>query len=201
MATSNIRQFQRDDTAANWTSANPVLAAGEIGWASDIKNWKIGDGTTAWNSLPWMDWFRIDLATDFTTTSTTASDVTGLGFAPLANTKYEFEVMLLLRSAAGTTGPQPGLTWPTGLTDGVVRLFASTAVNAEIFRHGNSSAAVLVPNTGYGSTTTSYLGGGSGILIAGASPSGNLQVQLASEVSASTVTAKAGSYLRYKVLR
>lgn len=41
----------RNDTAANWTSANPILAAGELGVESDTDQFKIGDGTTAWNSL------------------------------------------------------------------------------------------------------------------------------------------------------
>lgn len=41
----------RRDTAANWASANPTLAAGEIGLETDTKQTKIGDGTTAWNSL------------------------------------------------------------------------------------------------------------------------------------------------------
>ena len=41
----------RRDTAANWTSANPTLAIGEMGLETDTKRFKIGDGTTAWNSL------------------------------------------------------------------------------------------------------------------------------------------------------
>jgi hypothetical protein len=41
----------RRDTAANWTTANPTLAIGEMGLETDTKKFKIGDGTTAWNSL------------------------------------------------------------------------------------------------------------------------------------------------------
>jgi hypothetical protein len=41
----------RNDTAANWTSANPTLAVGEMGVESDTDQFKIGDGSTAWNSL------------------------------------------------------------------------------------------------------------------------------------------------------
>jgi len=41
----------RNDTAANWTSANPVLAQGEMGIENDTDKYKIGDGSTAWNSL------------------------------------------------------------------------------------------------------------------------------------------------------
>ena len=43
-------QFRRD-TAANWTSENPTLAAGELGYETDTGNIKIGDGSTAWTSL------------------------------------------------------------------------------------------------------------------------------------------------------
>lgn len=43
--------IQRHDTAANWTSVNPVLAAGEMGVETDTNKFKFGDGTTAWTSL------------------------------------------------------------------------------------------------------------------------------------------------------
>lgn len=45
-------QFQfRRDTAANWTSNNPTLLAGEMGIETDTHLFKIGDGVTAWASL------------------------------------------------------------------------------------------------------------------------------------------------------
>jgi len=43
----------RRGTAAQWTSANPVLASGEVGIETDTSKQKFGDGTTAWNSLPY----------------------------------------------------------------------------------------------------------------------------------------------------
>ena len=43
-------QFLRD-TAANWTSANPTLAEGELGLETDTTFYKIGTGSTAWTSL------------------------------------------------------------------------------------------------------------------------------------------------------
>jgi len=45
-----VIQFRRD-TAANWTSANPTLADGEMGIESDTQKYKIGNGYTVWNSL------------------------------------------------------------------------------------------------------------------------------------------------------
>lgn len=47
----NVQIQLRRDTAANWTSANPTLAAGELGFETDTGNFKIGTGSTAWNSL------------------------------------------------------------------------------------------------------------------------------------------------------
>ena len=41
----------RRDTAANWTSADPTLAAGEFAIETDTDKYKIGDGSTAWTSL------------------------------------------------------------------------------------------------------------------------------------------------------
>ena len=41
----------RRGTAAQWTSANPTLAAGEIGLETDTDRLKIGNGSTSWNSL------------------------------------------------------------------------------------------------------------------------------------------------------
>jgi hypothetical protein len=49
---SVVTQIQlRRGTAASWTSANPTLAAGEFGFETDTGKAKIGNGSTAWNSL------------------------------------------------------------------------------------------------------------------------------------------------------
>lgn len=52
--TLSALQKQRRDTAANWTTQNPTLLAGEIGLESDTGYWKVGDGTTAWASLAYV---------------------------------------------------------------------------------------------------------------------------------------------------
>jgi hypothetical protein len=50
---ADIIQIRRD-TAANWTSANPTLAQGELGVETDTDKIKIGDGSTAWTSLGYL---------------------------------------------------------------------------------------------------------------------------------------------------
>jgi hypothetical protein len=47
----NTRLQVRRGTASGWTSANPTLYAGEIGFETDTGRIKIGDGTTVWTSL------------------------------------------------------------------------------------------------------------------------------------------------------
>ena len=47
-----VTQIQvRRGTAAQWTSTNPTLAAGEWGYETDTGKVKIGNGSTAWSSL------------------------------------------------------------------------------------------------------------------------------------------------------
>jgi hypothetical protein len=52
MAVQTQIQTRRGD-AATWTSTNPTLADGEIGFESDTNKFKIGTGSTAWASLPY----------------------------------------------------------------------------------------------------------------------------------------------------
>ena len=52
----------RRDTKAKWADLNPILAAGEMGFEIDNNRLKIGNGVTAWNSLPYItetDWSTI----------------------------------------------------------------------------------------------------------------------------------------------
>lgn len=50
----NTKIQLRRGTASLWTSGNPILAQGEIGFETNTGKFKIGpDGITAWNSLPY----------------------------------------------------------------------------------------------------------------------------------------------------
>ena len=44
----------RRDTAANWTSVDPILAEGEFGLETDTNQMKIGDGVLAWTALAYF---------------------------------------------------------------------------------------------------------------------------------------------------
>lgn len=53
MAGFDNLQFRRG-TAAEWTAANPVLLNGEPGFEEDTNKAKVGNGVTAWSSLPYF---------------------------------------------------------------------------------------------------------------------------------------------------
>lgn len=61
------RMWQRRDTAANWSSRNPVLAGGEIGVqlgaTPEETKFKIGDGVTPWNGIPFYEGRLIEIGT------------------------------------------------------------------------------------------------------------------------------------------
>ena len=48
------RMQQRRGTAEQWTSANPILAAGEIGFETDTGAFKIGNGSSTWSALKYF---------------------------------------------------------------------------------------------------------------------------------------------------
>lgn len=72
----------RRDIAANWTNVNPTLANGEMGWETDTGYIKVGDGTTAWNSLA----YRITTVSD---TPYAASWDGATTIAPSKNAVYD----------------------------------------------------------------------------------------------------------------
>ena len=68
------RMQQRRGTAAQWTSSDPVLEAGEMGWESDTNKFKIGDGTNDWSDLQYFNDVQ-DLAGALTGTYLELSDI------------------------------------------------------------------------------------------------------------------------------
>lgn len=63
----------RRDTSSNWTSANPTLSSGEIGYETNTGRFKIGNGSTAWASLSYY-MGSLDDVGDVTITSAASGD-------------------------------------------------------------------------------------------------------------------------------
>ena len=61
----NKRIQIRRDIAQNWTTNNPVLLYGEVGFDMTNNNIKIGDGVTPWNSLEYIS-AKVDLSEYYT---------------------------------------------------------------------------------------------------------------------------------------
>jgi hypothetical protein len=68
-----VRFQLRRDTAANWTSANAVLALGEPGVETDTLKVKVGNGVSAWNSLAYS------ISQDFNDLTNTPTTIAGYG--------------------------------------------------------------------------------------------------------------------------
>lgn len=50
----DTRIQQKSDTSSNWASSNPVLLRGELGFETDTLKFKIGNGTSNYNSLEYF---------------------------------------------------------------------------------------------------------------------------------------------------
>jgi hypothetical protein len=80
MAVITQIQFRRG-TAAQWSSTNPVLSAGELGYETDTGNFKIGNGSTAWNALLVLNGITADSTATFTNKTISADNNTISGVA------------------------------------------------------------------------------------------------------------------------
>ena len=93
-------QFRRD-TASAWSTVNPILSQGEAGFEFDTGRFKVGNGLSPWNSLPYSSGV----------TGPTGPSVTG----PTGPTGAASTVTgpTGQQGPQGPTGPQ-GITGPTG---------------------------------------------------------------------------------------
>lgn len=115
------RLQNRRDTASAWTSANPTLAAGEMGLETDTGKWKMGDGAIAWNSLP----YSYNAGAQGTTGTQGANGTTGsqgtTGAQGLTGAQGQVGQQGIT-GAQGLTGPQ-GITGTTGAAGGGISGF------------------------------------------------------------------------------
>lgn len=154
----------REGTAAAWTAANSVLAQGEEGHETDTGRRKVGDGVTAWNSLPYWPSASIVGAAPLasptftgTPTAPTASALTDS--TQVATTAYADSAVAVETARAETAEAlkaplaSPGLTGsPTAPTqtsgDNSTKIatdaFVDAAVAAETTR-AEAAEALLAP--------------------------------------------------------
>jgi len=152
-------QFRRD-TAANWTSADPTLAQGELGLETDTGKYKIGDGSTAWTSLAYGP-VLVDLGTP---SSGNLSNCTGYEGTAIASTGETGGIKFLREDGDGTCSWQTIAGGGDALTANPLSQFAATTSaqlagvisdetgsGALVFA---SSPALTTPNLGTPSAVT-----------------------------------------------
>jgi hypothetical protein len=141
----------RRDTAANWTTVNPVLLNGEWGFETDARKLKIGNGTSAWNALAYYS-----TGSGNTILSGSGAPSSSLGvngdiyldsvasrlYGPKAAGSWGAGVSLI--GPAGSTG-SAGATGPAGAT-GAAGSAATISVGSVTTGAAGSSA--IVTNTG-----------------------------------------------------
>ena len=108
----------RRDTSANWTSLNPTLSSGEIGYETNTGKFKIGNGSTLWSAL---DYF-LD-----------SSDLSGYLTASSASTTY------LAQASASTTY----LTQSSASTTYLTQTSASTIYQPKVENVDNAEIGYL----------------------------------------------------------
>ncbi len=119
-----IRNRTKADTAANWTAANTILKSGEFGIETDTGKLKVGNGSTAWNSLT----YNVVTATVPATGSVTNAQLANVGTATFKG-----------RTTAGTGAPED-------LT--AAQMKTALAINSDMAAltiKGNSTGATAAP--------------------------------------------------------
>ena len=102
----------RRDTAAQWTANNPTLATGEAGYETDTGRLKIGNGSSAWNSLSYD---QVALGTD----------TTGNYVATISGTSNQISV-----SGSGSESATVTLSLPQDINTTSSPTFAGATIDA-----------------------------------------------------------------------
>lgn len=122
MAAVTTIQFRRG-TAASWTAANPILAAGELGWESDTGEFKVGNGTSTWTALGY--WISDVAVHSHTATQISDSTATGRSVltavdAAAARTAIGAGTSNLAIGTTGTTAMAGNKTFSFGEITGTI---------------------------------------------------------------------------------
>jgi hypothetical protein len=123
------RMQQRRGTASQWTSANPVLNAGEMGWESDTNKFKIGDGTNHWASLDY-----------FSDTNSTVNPAFGSSITFEGATANDFETTLAITDpTADRTITIPDVTGTVITTGNLSDITELGVISSSIVMEGSTA--------------------------------------------------------------
>ena len=170
---------QRRDTAANWTSANPTLLAGEIGIESDTNKIKLGDGSTAWTSLAYRPWSQISAYPIVNADIASAAGIVDTKLATIATagkvsnsattaTSANTASAIVARDASGNftagtitaalTGNASTVTTNANLTGDVTSVGNATAIATGVIVNADINASAAIAGSKIVAATTSVVG-------------------------------------------
>jgi hypothetical protein len=125
------------------------------------------------------EWTYVKVTSDQVVTGTSPT-ATVLTFTPAASKLYEVEGQLWLQSSATTTGPQPGIVWNSGNTDGVAHILSTDATTTGSMINITNGVDAQVGATTFPNTTNSYPAQIKASFKTGASPTGAFSITLQS---------------------
>lgn len=109
----NTRIQVRNDTAANWSSTNPILLYGEIGIERVTNKFKFGDGSSQWNSLPYASTNFTVVAANYPQTSDYGHEVGTVWIGTISSVTKIY----ILTAVVGSTAVWKQLITPEDLSD------------------------------------------------------------------------------------
>jgi hypothetical protein len=162
---ANAQQLTYNSTTSEWENKNPTTGS---------------------------DWTYVVLGANYTNSTTTYSDITGLSFSEISGEVYAVEANLVFATAATTTGIGLSSSFPAG--EHVNKSIVSLTATTKTVMYWNTSSATNASSTGIMS------GDNIGEIMAICKPSadGTYQLRARSEIAGSLLTIKAGSYLRWR---
>lgn len=154
-------------TAAVWTSENPILLIGEMGWESDTNKMKVGNGASTWNLLPYLDIVDVQSIIDELAGLGVSSDEVKDFRAALGLTPENFPATATQFAAfiSALTGPDLAAVRAALVTQ--LGTASNTEATTLLGMLGNATTAGLngffddiTPNTAAGEVVSKAVGGG-----------------------------------------
>ena len=155
-----ILQFRRD-SAADWTSNDPTLLEGELGYETDTGKLKIGDSVTAWTSLDYLDSaIDHDALINFVSDEHVAHS--GVTFTAGKGLSGGGDISTTRTFALDLTEVTGNVTWDDGSPDASITwTYALSGANDPVWTIGNNSMDL---------TTGALKQGGTQVLLVGDAP-------------------------------
>ena len=204
----SLKFYEPSTSGSNYTSFKAPVMAATVSYTLPSADGTSGQflSTDGSGNLSWSNATGIGIPTfvfvsgsNFTTTSTSMTNITGLSQALVVSAKYEFEAVMEV-SASGNNGLNfavnysgTGTNTLAALVNGLVDLGAGghdLCLRLNTLGTGHSSGSfVTVASTDAGV----YI---KGTITTGATTPGNLTIQILSKNSSNTATVYTGSYLK-----